>query len=165
MAVIEVAMTKARLLFAVLAVTVATTPLIARGNAVTIRLDITGGRLTQPLSITERALLDRSGVYQGGFLGDLEINGVDPQWSRYAVTFIVAPQIPTAACPAETRKAYVAIYARNPQTDEGFVYLPGRGEDGYRTNIGMMIRDGHDGRWHRASPEWASLLNSYLPRD
>jgi len=159
-------MTKARLLLAVLAVTVASAPsLIARGNAVTIRLDITGGRLTQPLAITERALLDLSGVYQGTFLGDLEINGVDPNWSRYALTFVVAPQIPTAACPADSRKAYVAYYVRNPATDEGFVYLPGRGEDGYRTNISMMIRDGDDGRWHRAHPDWAALLNSYLPRD
>jgi hypothetical protein len=159
-------MTKARLTLTVLALTFASTlPLIARGNAVTIRLDITGGRLTKPLAITERAILDLSGVYQGSFLGDLETNGVDPSWSRYALTFVSAPQIPTASLPAETRRTYVAYYVRNPATDEGFVYLPGRGEDGYRTNISMMIRDGHDGRWHRATPEWAALLNSYLPRD
>jgi len=159
-------MTKARLLLAVLALTVASTPfLLARGNAVTIRIDITGGRLTQPLAVTDRALLDLSGVYQGSFLGDLETNGVDPSWSRYALTFVSAPQIPTASCPAETRRTYVAYYVRNPATDEGFVYLPGRGEDGYRTNTSMMIRDGHDGHWHRALPAWAALLNSYLPRD
>jgi hypothetical protein len=165
MTLIEVAMSKARLLLAVLALTVASAPsLIARGNAVTIRLDITGGRLTQPLSITERALLDLSGVYPGKFLGEIT-NAVDPTWSRYAVTFVSAPQIPTASLPPDSRKTYVAVYTRNPATDEGFVYLPGRGEDGYRINISMMIRDGHDGRWHRAHPEWATLLNSYLPRD
>ncbi len=42
--------------------------------------------------------------------------------------------------------------------------LPGRNEEGYRLNIGLIIRDDHDGRWHQASPVWAELLNGYLPR-
>ena len=156
-------MTKARLSFAMLALTVAASlPLAARGNAVTVRLDISGGALTRPLVITEQAILNLSGVYQGIFLGPVT-KVIEPSWPRYVVTFVVEPQIFTPALPAGTQRTYVAYYARNPETDEGFVYLPGRGEDGYRTNIGMIIRDGHDGRWHQAFPTWAELLNAHLP--
>jgi len=158
-------MTIKRLTLGVLALTVVLSPpLVARGNAVTVRLDITGGRLRQPLAVREQVILDLSGVYQGTFLGPVT-DAVKPTWSRYVVTFVVEPQIPTATLPAGTQRTYVAHYVRNPETDEGFVYLPGRGEDGYRTNIGMIIRDGHDGRWHHAFPAWSELLGSYLPRD
>ncbi|MEO8679212.1 MAG: hypothetical protein ABI665_09210 [Vicinamibacterales bacterium] len=158
-------MTIVRLTLAALAlIATISPPLAARGNAVTVRLDITGGRLTQPLTVKEQAILDLSGVYQGTFLGPLT-DAITPAWSRYLVTFVMEPQIPTATLPAGTQRTYVAFYARNPETDEGFVYLPGRGEDGYRTNIGVMIRDGHDGRWHQALPAWSELLGSYLPKD
>lgn len=158
-------MTIKRLTLGVVALTLAISPsLFARGNAVTVRLDITGGRLKQPLVVREQAILDLSGVYQGTFLGPVT-DAVQPSWSRYAVTFVVEPQIFTPALPPGTQRTYVAHYVRNPETGEGFVYLPGRGEDGYRTNIGMIIRDGDDGQWHHAFPTWAELLNSYLPRD
>ncbi|MDO8681619.1 MAG: hypothetical protein Q7R30_24170 [Acidobacteriota bacterium] len=69
-----------------------------------------------------------------------------------------------ALAPTGVFKPYVMHYAIDPATDQGFLYLPGRGEDGYRLNTNLIIRDGHDGRWHRADPTWASLVNGYLPR-
>jgi hypothetical protein len=58
---------------------------------------------------------------------------------------------------------YVLIYAKDPVRDSGFIYLPGRGDDGYRVNIGTIIRDRQDGQWMSASPGWARALNKLLP--
>jgi len=142
---------------------VASTLVQARGNSKTVRLDVTGGDLAKPISITNRNLLDLSHVYRGQFLGEL-VNGVDAEWPRYTVKLVFEPEIPLS--PADltnpTQGVYQIQYSLNWRTGEGYVYLPGRGEPGYRENTGKIIRDGHDGRWHRASESWASLLNPYL---
>lgn len=57
---------------------------LARGNAKTVRLDVTGGDLSKPISITNRSLLDLSHVYAGQFLGDI-VDGVESTWPRYTV--------------------------------------------------------------------------------
>lgn len=142
----------------------ASLPLTARGNAVTVRLDITGAGLARPVAVTNPDILDLSNVYAGTFLGPVT-NGIEPAWPRYTVTFVVEARTPFPMLERTgVQRSYVVHYARNPHTDEGFVYLPGRGEEGYRLNIGIIIRDDNDGRWHFASPTWAELLNGYLPR-
>ena len=157
-------MTNVRLLSAVSALlVVGTLPLLARGNAVTVRLDVSGPTLSTPLQLTNRDLLDLSNVYAGQFIG-LPANRVDADWPRYVVTLVVESRtpLPTLALTG-IQKRYVVHYALDRQSGEGFVYLPGRGEDGYRENIGLMIRDDQDGRWHHATETWAALLNPYLP--
>ena len=139
-------------------------PLVARGNAVTVRLDITGGSLSKPLAVTDAAILDLSNVYAGSFLGPVT-NRVEPTWPRFGVSFVVEARTPFPTLTLTgVQRTYVAHYVRNPDTDEGFVYLPGRGEAGHSLNIGIIIREQNDGRWHRAAPAWAELLNGYLPR-
>lgn len=157
-------MTKARLLSAVSALLVfGTLPLLARGNAVTVRLDIAGPTISKPIQVTTRDLLDLSNVYAGQFMG-LPANRVDADWPRYVVTLVVESRtpLPTLALTG-IHKRYVVHYALDRQSGEGFVYLPGRGEDGYRENIGLIIRENQDGRWHHASEAWAALLNPHLP--
>jgi hypothetical protein len=153
-----------RLLIASALAVVAAWPLAARGNAVTVRLDIAGSSLPKPLAVTDPALLELSNVYAGRFLGPLT-DAVDPDWQRFEVSFAVERRTsyPELALTG-IRKTYVVHYARDPGTDEGYVYLPGRGEPGHRLNIGIMIRDDNDGRWHKAGREWAELLNRHLPR-
>ena len=157
-------MTKVRLLSAVSALlVVGTLPLLARGNAVTVRLDVSGPTLSTALQLTNRDLLDLSNVYAGQFIG-LPANRVDADWPRYVVTLVVEPRtpMPTLALTG-IQKRYVMHYALDRKTGDGFVYLPGRGENGYRENIGIMIREDQDGRWHHASETWAALLNPHLP--
>ncbi len=87
-------MTVARRMVVVLALIVAIgLPLVARGNAVTVRLDITGAALAKPLAITDAAILDLSNVYAGTFLGP-RTNGIEPEWPRYVVTFVVEARTP-----------------------------------------------------------------------
>lgn len=156
--------TSSKLLVACALVLAGCLPLGARGNAITVRLDITGGALTQPLTVTDIRLLELSHVYAGQFLGSM-IEAADPEWQKFTVVFAVEARTPSPAlAPTGVLRPYVVHYARDLATDEGFVYLPGRGEFGYRGNIGLIIREDNDGRWHRAAPAWAELLNGYLPR-
>jgi hypothetical protein len=159
-------MPKARRALIVVALIVAAgMPLVAMGNAVTVRIAIAGVASTNGVAVTDRNLLDRSNVYAGLFLGPVTTDSIDPAWPRYVITLVVEPRTPMPAlAPTGVFKHYVMHYAIDPATGQGFIYLPGRGEDGYRLNIGLIIRDGDDGRWHRAEPTWAGLLNGYLPR-
>jgi hypothetical protein len=56
---------------------------------------------------------------------------------------------------------YVVTYAHDPRTGDGFVYLPGRGEDGYWLNASSILRP--SGRWHRAAPRWSRAVNAQIP--
>ena len=58
---------------------------------------------------------------------------------------------------------YSVTYVKNPTTGEGFIYLPGRGEEGWRRNVMTILRDGQDGKWHRAAGDWSRAISSQLP--
>lgn len=154
---------RAALLLVLVATISITAPgVLARGNGVTVRLDVTSVHLAKPLAISNRSLLDLSNVYGGQFLGEL-IERVEPTWPRYQVVFIFESRTPLPQLqPTGHQKLYTVEYALHRETGEGFVYLPARNEPGYRGNAGIMIRDGSDGRWHKAQESWASLLNACL---
>jgi hypothetical protein len=140
-------------------------PLVAKGNAVTVRIAIAGSPSTNVVTVTDESILARSNVYAGLFLGPVTTRSIDPAWPRYVITLVVEPRTPMPAlAPTGVFKPYLMHYAINPATGERFLYLPGRGEDGYRLNTNLIIRQDGDGRWHRADPTWAGLLNGYLPR-
>jgi hypothetical protein len=151
------------LLLAMVATILITSPdVLTRGNAVTVRLDVTSVHLAKPLSITNRSLLDLSNVYGGQFMGEL-VEGVESDWPRYKVVFVFESRTPLPQLQLTGhQQLYTVEYAIHRQTGEGFVYLPARNEPGWRGNVGIMIRDGDDGRWHKATESWASLLNAYL---
>jgi len=77
-------MSRPRVLIPLLITFLASGVVFARGNAKTVRLDVTGGDLSKPISITNRSLLDLSHVYAGQFLGDI-VDGVESTWPRYTV--------------------------------------------------------------------------------
>ena len=80
----------------------------------------------------------------------------DPALPRYLVTFYVQ-------APRETPRAmYAVTYVRDPQSDSGFVYLPGRGEEGWAMNVSTILREGQDGHWHRAEPEWSDAVGAAI---
>ena len=156
--------TSRRMLVVLALIVAAAVPPLAKGNAVTVRVDIKAAASTTVVAVTQPDLLDRSHVYAGAFLGPVTHRSIDVAWPRYVITLVVEPRTPMPAlAPTGVFKPYVMHYAVDP-AGEGFLYLPGRGEDGYRLNTNLIIRDGDDGRWHRAEPTWAGLLNAYLPR-
>ena len=126
-------------------------------KAPTVRIAISGGGLSAPIEATDPAAL--ASIWAGRFIGTLS-DQPDKSLPRYRVTFYVR----WATASAETiDPKYVVTYVRDPRNGRGFLYLPGRGEEGYAMNVGSMERDGHDGRWHHADAEWSNAIARALP--
>jgi len=121
----------------------------------TTRLVISGPGLPHPIETTEPKVL--ANVWGGSFIAEPSPEA-DPALPRYLVTFYVQPPRATP------RAMYVVTYVRDPQSGSGFIYLPGRGEEGWAMNVRTILRDGQDGRWHRASAEWSDALARALAR-
>jgi hypothetical protein len=121
----------------------------------TARLTVVGPQ--QSFVITDLPLLALSNVFMGSFIGDPSPEP-NSEWPRYTIIFDVQ------TLDGIKERAYVVQYCVSPSTWEGFVYLPGRGEDSYRRNVSTIIRDDQDGKWHRASGPWSAALNTHISR-
>ena len=127
----------------------------------TVRLEVTGGTLTAPITITDEAVLSGSNVFGDAFHAGIASDKViNPSWPKYLVSFYV--QLP-AWMNEGIQKKYVVYYVKRPETGEGFVYLPAPGEEWYRLNVSTILRNGLEGNWLHASPAWAKALNAALP--
>ena len=123
----------------------------------TTRITVSADDLAQPIEITDDAALALSHVFAGRFIDRLAPAPANAL-PRYTLTF----DIQTMQGVKEA--AYVVVYCVDNATGEGFVYLPGRGEPSYRRNVSTLLREGHDGYWHRASDEWSAVINRYVRR-
>lgn len=121
-------------------------------KAPTVRLAIEGPGLLVPIETTAPAAL--ASIWAGSFIAEPS-GEPDVLLPRYLVTFYVR----WANKAGETiQPMYAVRYVHDPRSGRGFVYLPGRGEDGYAMNVGSIARDGQDGRWHRADPKWSDAI-------
>ena len=127
-----------------------------QGVKETVRLTITGPQAVVPVVITGGPILERANVFVGAFIRE-STRPPDPSRHRYRLTFDVQ------GMDGIKDEAYVVHYAKGEREDEGNIYLPGPDAAEYRRNISTIRRDGHDGLWHRADPEWARALNAILP--
>ncbi len=119
----------------------------------TTRLVILGPGLSRPVETTDPKAL--ANVWAGRFIAE-PAPEPDHALPRYLVTFYVQ-------APRETPRAmYAVTYVRDPQSGSGFVYLPGRGEEGWAMNVRTILRDGQDGRWHHAAAGWSDAVASAL---
>jgi len=120
----------------------------------TVKIIISGGGLTRAIEATDQRILDISNVWSGQFLDGSKDTAKEPPrgLQRYEVSFYIK------IADDEVRKKYVFYYYPNPSTEPGYIYLPGKGETWYPLNVGAIIRDGQDGKWNYASPEWEDLI-------
>jgi hypothetical protein len=68
---------------------------------------------------------------------------------RYEVSFY-------AKFPDE-KLVYVVLYEYDPAAERGYIYLPGRGDDSYRLNVGTIangVQGHYEGHWYRALSGW-----------
>jgi len=126
------------------------TPEIKSTTRLTIIADARG-----LLEITAPDVLALSHVYAGQFIGE-PAESPDSSFAKYTVIFDVQ------TLGGVKHGAYAVQFVFDDSTGEAFVYLPGRGEPAYRGNISTIVRDGQDGRWHRASAEWSDSIRPYL---
>ena len=106
-----------------------------------------------PVVLTRGPIVEGANVFVGRFIGE----PADPPAShrRYRLSFDVQ------TLDGVKHEAYVVYYVPNG-IDDGYVYLPGQDALEYRRNISTILRDGHDGMWHRAEGAWARALNAEL---
>ena len=137
--------------------------LSAKGD--TVRITITGGDLVTPIELTDQALVSRYHVWSGPGTSSNEAQGLNVDWSRgvaappkglqtYEVSFVTTRREPSA---------YVVRYAIDRSTNEGYVYLPGRADPGYRDNVFLIYR-GVEGNWFHAWSEWERLVNPLIAK-
>jgi hypothetical protein len=121
----------------------------------TVRLTITGPSLPHAVDVTSSAAL-AANVWSDNFFGNPAVEP-DKAFPRYTVSFYVEPPR------SSVRMMYVVYYVRNPKTGQGFIYLPGRGEEWYRLNVSTILRDGRDAKWHQAANDWSNAIAAALP--
>ena len=149
--------------------------LSAKGT--TVRIALNGGRLLTPIEISRPEVVQQFNVWAGpgtrmglrdpstgqwrtiegtkGFIVDWpagEIADVPDQLERYEASFFV--RYPNSSA---EQLAYVVLYANDPTRNEGYVFLPGPGDERYRLNT-RAIQRGGEGKWYRASTEWQAVV-------
>src|ERR1700722_3232108 len=113
-------------------------------KARTVKIVISGGALTNAIEITEQRILDISGVWGGEFLDRSKGTAQETPrgFQRYEVSFYVE------IADNKMTKMYVLYFYPNPAKEQGYIYLPGKGETWYSLNVGSIIRGGQDGKWN-----------------
>lgn len=121
----------------------------------TVRLTAMGPEGEAPIVITGGPILERANVFVGTFIREPTVTP-DLSRRRYRLTFDVQEIY------GVKYEAYVVHYVKGERENDGAIYLPGPATTEYPRNISTILRDGRDGLWHRADPEWARALNAIL---
>ena len=139
------------------------TLLLAKGE--TVRITIKGDDLAAPIEVTDPLVVQKFGVWTGPGTSSNQSQGLIVDWSRgfakrpsakfrvYTVSFYVNDR--------RERLAYVVLYACEPSTNDGFVYVPGQGDPSYSLNVASVVR-GVEGQWFHAWSAWDSLAQPLL---
>lgn len=152
------------------------TPADAKGRTVRITLD-TVSTQAQPVEISGHAAA-RFYIWEGlgvsinhvpqmdGFIADWRKGPVERRpdaVQRYRVSFYIGclPEERSLCTIAEPLLSYVVLYEYDAAAGRGYVYLPGKGEDGYAINIRSLVR-GVEGKWFAATAEWQDSVASTL---
>ena len=165
-------------LIAALLAALMTASLSAKGE--TTRISIAGPTLPSPIHLIDRLAVARFSVWSGagtfvrvsgvetegteGFIIDwtAPVVAPPPGSPRYEVSFFAANTRDDCAVDAG-RLVYVVTYERDPAGGRGFVYLPGRNDRWYATNVGSILRGGgREGSWFRATQEWDEFVRPLL---
>lgn len=137
--------------------TVLFAPHYLSGKAPTVRITVSGRNLARTIQITDAKALYLSNAWGTTFLDISKppLVAAPNVSSTYEVTFY--SEIGTN----DIRKTCVFFYSPNPPAKQGVVYLPGKGSL-WALNAGTVIRQGRDGKWNYASPDWEALIKPFI---
>jgi len=129
-------------------------PHASRAKALTVKIIISGGKLPEPIEITDKHALAASDIWIGSFLDTTRPPLEDPPGDiqRYEVVFYVKYRRD------DIRKAYAVYYCPGRAAEPGLIYLPGKGDPWQELNWGTIVREGRDGKWNYASPAWEDSI-------
>jgi hypothetical protein len=123
------------------------------------KVTIAGQGLRSPVEITDELTLRIANPWFGTFV-DWNAPPAKPRNHGLVYDVILHARLRSS----DLRPIYRFRYAPGAGGDRGLIYLPGRGEPWHRENVSIIIRDGHDGRWNPASPEWDARVKAALAR-
>jgi hypothetical protein len=115
------------------------------------KITISGPGLVEPVEMTDPQSLERFSPWGDEF------------FDSYLGVLAEPPK------PDTTYQVRIYVGQRDPYTFQyaplypGYVYLPGRGDEWYETNIGTINRPGLDGHWLYASAGWHDAAQPLLP--
>ena len=159
---------------AVLVVLLGTTTFIA-AKGVTTRIEITSPQLQTPVEIRDPEILQNFNVWSGPGTysnGVASTEGFIVDWASGAVrerpqnlrTFGVSFYVKYANRPAneqDDQLAYKVVYATDPSSGAGYVYLPGKSDEPFRLNTRAIFR-GREGNWFRATAAWQKAVDRLI---
>jgi len=95
---------------------------------------------------------------------------IGPDLQRYKVSFYwmgCAWDDPTSRdgkhpCAEVPTLAYVVFYEYDASSKQGFVYLPGKGEQWHDRNISTLYRPDAEGHWFFATDGWTSFVGPLI---
>jgi hypothetical protein len=137
--------------------------LLAKGK--TVKVLITGGDLTKPVEISDPNTLVHFQVWAGPGTSSNQDQAFIADWSsgpikespsnltRYQVSFYV--DLP------EGRNTYVVLYAFDRSTERGYVYVPGKSDQYFQSNVSMIFR-GVEGNWFHAWTVWDNVAEPLI---
>jgi hypothetical protein len=141
----------------------------------TVRIVIKGEQLTAPVEITDAPVVSlfRVGAGPGNFKvmpGGARLPNYPAQcfivdWSKgianppeelqaYDVFFITT---------RTDRSTYTVRYGVDRATNDGYVYIPGKTDPGYRDNTWIILR-GNEGNWFHAWSAWEGVANQLIAK-
>ena len=152
--------TRGRFVLAIVAVLFSGLAAYAKGSPNLIV--ISGGGLTGPIEISDAASLKAFDPWFGQFADWKRDVVSEPACSRQScqvVFYMKWPGRKSALDRGDLKAIYVVRYCF--ADGAGFVYLPAR-DEAPRVNMATILRDGRDGTWNRATPEWDALMRKAL---
>ena len=138
-----------------------------------VKIVVSGEHLSTPIESTSETV-GQFGVWEGpgvvignvpqakGFIADWSKgviserrNGLD----RYKVSFYEGCKFTdSSACHSEEPDlAYVVFYEYDPSNGQGYVYLPGKGDEWYDLNVRSIYRR-VEGNWFISTDEWQAFV-------
>jgi len=143
-------------------INVAALSLFAKGP--TKKITIEGPNLARPIEITDPDVTKDFQVFGGLGTSNSESNGLIADWASGAVTPPSGLETYRVSFYLdEYPHPYVVLYAFNPSTSQGYVYIPGKADEWYRTNISIIIRH-VEGTWFRTRMRWEQVARPLISK-
>jgi Sel1 repeat len=139
--------------------------LLAKGK--TAKIVIASGDLAKPVEISDANTLVSFQVWAGPGTSANQAQGFIVDWSsgaikelpegltRYEISFYVNEY--------KERIAYVVLYAFDSSTGHGYVYIPGKSDPHFQSNVRTIFR-GVEGSWFHAWTLWDSVAEPLITK-
>ena len=147
---------------ALLLISFAPFALLAKGP--TTKITIEGARFARPIEITDPAITKQFQVFDGPGTSSKESSSFIVDWALGPVTPPALESYRVSFHPQEYAHPYVVLYAPDPSGRGGYVYLPGKHDAEYTTNVGIIYRR-VEGNWFRALPRWEDLARPLIEKE